>query len=159
MAPPRLPIDYEQRLVDICLALPDLLRAHAAAWRDLVTRAQVPADWITNRDWRKEPPELLIRSLIGSAANVVPAYDGPRRGWTALGAILQELVALPEVPAADRAWLAALIVRYRLIPLDAPGDPLHPALLAEIARLPPQPPPVWAPSAMPQPPGGASGEC
>lgn len=142
------------RLIALCLALPDLARSRAA-WRALADRAQFPPEALTGVSWRRDPPEDLARRFVGSAANVVPAYDGPRRGWTMLGALLQELVAHPATPPTDRAWLAGLIVQYRLIPLDAPGLPLAPALLAALAQLPPQPPPVWAPSAMPTPPGAA----
>ena len=155
MAPPRLPQEYVERLVALCLDLPDLARG-GAAWQALAERADFPPGALTGVSWH-DPPEELAQRFVGSAANVVPAYDGPRRGWTMLGMLLQQLVAHPAVRSADREWLAGLIVRYRLIPLDAPGLVLAPALVDELAHLPPQPPPVWAPSGMPQPPGAPGG--
>ncbi len=91
---------------------------------------------------------------MGSAANLVPAYDGPRQGCTVLGDVLTDLIQNPAVRPADREFLASLIVRYRLLPLADPAFSLPPAVRALLDRLPPQPPPVYAPSAMPSPPGG-----
>jgi hypothetical protein len=154
MAPPRLPQETEDRLVTIIAALPPLA-AGAHARRDLVERAHVPAEWLEWLDWRGEAHEFA-RRLIGSAANLVPAYDGPRRGCTVLGDLLTELIQHPAVTPADREFMATLIMRYRLLPLGDPAFVLPRPVAVLLDSLPPLPPPVYAPSGMPQPPGSST---
>jgi hypothetical protein len=71
-----------------------------------------------------------------------------------LGDVLADLIQNPAVLPAEREFLGSLIVRYRLLPLADPAFVLPPAVRALLDSLPPQPPPVYAPSAMPSPPGG-----
>jgi hypothetical protein len=152
MAPPRLPQETVERLAALIAGLPPL--THSAHERlDFANRAHVPAHWLEWLEWRGHPHEFAA-NLMGSAANLVPAYDGPRQGCTVLGDVLTELIQNPAVAPADRTFMASLIVRYRLLPLADPAFVLPPAVRALLDSLPPQPPPEYAPSAMPSPPGG-----
>ncbi|HMA35736.1 MAG TPA: hypothetical protein VKY74_14820 [Chloroflexia bacterium] len=144
MAPPRLPQIYIARLVPLLATLPAL--AGADAEQRGAFRQATYLDWhfrsTTGFDWDL-PAHELATHLLGSAANVVPAYDGPRQGWSALGEIGAALLAAPSVGPADREFLAALIVRYQLIRWDRPGVAVPADLRAVLARVPPQPPPNW----------------
>jgi hypothetical protein len=156
MAPPRLPQEYIDRLVALIAALPPLAGS-AAARLDFANRAHVPAAWLEWLEWRGAPHEFATR-LMGSAANLVPAYDGPRQGCAVLGDVLTELIQNPAVTPPDREFMATLIMRYRLLPLGDPAFTLPRSVRVLLDSLPPLPPPVYAPSGMPQPPGGAGDE-
>jgi hypothetical protein len=148
-----LPQETVDRLVTLVATLPPLAGS-ARARLAFVNRAHVPTDWLEWLDWRGAAHEFA-RRLMGSAANLVPADSGPRQGCTVLGDILTELIQNPAVPPADREFLATLILRYRLLPLTDPAFVLPRPVAVLLDSLPPLPPPVYAPSAMPQPPGGA----
>jgi hypothetical protein len=60
-----------------------------------------------------------------------------------LGEILAVLLADPTVGAEDKLWIAALCVRYELIPWKKPDAEIAPAVRAALAAVPPQPPPYW----------------
>jgi hypothetical protein len=75
-----------------------------------------------------------------------------------LGDVLTELIQNPSVSRADREFMGSLIVRYRLLPPSNPAFALPAAVRGLLDSLPPQLPPVYAPSAMPPPPGGAGDE-
>jgi hypothetical protein len=156
MAPPRLPQEIVDRLATLIAALPPLAGSPAARL-DFVNRAHVPDAWLEWLAWRGDPHTFAGR-LMGSAANLVPAYDGPRQGCTVLGDVLTELIQNPAVSRADREFMGALIVRYRLLPLSDPAFALPAAVRDLLDSLPPQSPPVYAPGAMPPPPRGAGDE-
>lgn len=152
MAPPRLPQQYIDRLVDILLDVQGLAYGGASEWRSFIERAHIPIGHVFWIDLKKRP-RTIAEQLMGSAANLVPLYSGPRRGYTDLGGMLEELVKEADVTEEDRAFMASLIVRYKLIPLDDESK-LAPELRALMSDLPPQEPPMWdANMGMPRPPG------
>jgi hypothetical protein len=154
MAPPRLPQEYVDRLVDVLLDVPELAYGGASEWRSFIERAHLPPGNVFWLDLKKRP-RTIAEQLMGSVANLVPLYSGPRRGYTDLGGMLEELVRETDVMEEDRVFMASLIVRYKLIPLDDESK-LAPELRALLADLPPQEPPVWdANMGMPKPPGSA----
>jgi hypothetical protein len=152
MAPPRLPQEYVDRLVDSLLDVPELAYGGAAEWRSFIQRANIPIGHVFWLDLKKRP-RTIAEQLMGSAANLVPLCSGPRRGYTDLGGLLEELVKEADVMEDDRVFMASLIVRYKLIPLDDESK-IAPELRALMSDLPPQQPPVWdANMGMPRPPG------
>ncbi|HYP41976.1 MAG TPA: hypothetical protein VEX13_16580 [Chloroflexia bacterium] len=155
VAPPRLPQEYVDRLVDLLLDVPGLAYAGAGEWRSFIQRAHLPPGNVFWIDLKKGP-RTIAEQLMGSAANLVPRYSGPRRGYTDLGGMLEELVKEADVAEDDCVFMASLIVRYKLIPLDDESR-LSPELRALLADLPPQEPPVWdGNTGMPRLPGSVS---
>ena len=140
MAPPRLPQVYVDRLAGILAGYPLLLTGSGGC--TLSSARSMLDAWVAGVE-TNAGPRRFAAELLGSAANLVPAYDGPRRGWTALGELVAVLLADPSTGAADSDWLAALIVRYRLIPWAVPGADVPAPLRARLAALSPQPPPYW----------------
>jgi hypothetical protein len=152
MAPPRLPQEYVDRLVDVLLDVQALAYGGADEWRSFIQRANIPIGHIFWIDLKKQP-RTIAEQLVGSVANLVPLYSGPRRGYTDLGGMLEELVKEADVAEEDCIFMASLIVRYKLVPLDDETK-LSPELRALLADLPPREPPVWdANTGMPRPPG------
>jgi hypothetical protein len=152
MAPPRLPQEYVDRLVDVLLDVQALAYGGAGDWRSFIERANIPIGHVFWLDLKKRP-RTIAEQLMGSAANLVPLYSGPRRGYTDLGGMLEELVKEADVAAEDRVFMASLIVRYKLVPLDDESK-FSPELRALMSDLPPQEPPVWDSNlGMPRPPG------
>jgi hypothetical protein len=98
--------------------------------------------YTTGFDWSLPAPELATH-LLGSCAHIIPVSEGPRRGWTVVGELLNALVAARAPAPDDLAWLAALILRYRLIPTPVPEAEVTPILRAALAATPPTPPPYW----------------
>src|SRR5215213_2807831 len=142
MAPPRLPQQYVERLIGVLEAVPAVARLGVAGRRDFVAQIHADTHRITGFD-PHQPPHDFATHLLGTAANLVPAYDGPRQGWTALGEILALLLGDPAVRAEDKSWIAALCVRYKLIPWDQPNAEIAPEVRTALAAVPPQPPPYW----------------
>jgi hypothetical protein len=142
MAPPRLPQVFVERLIGV-LSAAAAVAAHGAVGRqEFVTQIHADTHRISGFDPR-QPPQRFATYLLGTAANLVPAYDGPRQGWSALGEILAVLLTDSAIGDEDKAWIAALAVRYRLIPWEQPNAGVPPAVQARLATVPPQPPPYW----------------
>ncbi|HUS14452.1 MAG TPA: hypothetical protein VM536_05455 [Chloroflexia bacterium] len=125
-----------------------------ARWRVFCYDAHVAPDPF-RRLPRDAPPRVAAEHLFGAAANLVPAYDGPRRGHTALGDILTVLIQEPGVAEADRVFMAGLLSRYRLLPRDPAAAPPPPAVASLLAGLPPQLPAYYDQSGLPLPPAVA----
>lgn len=65
-------------------------------------------------DWTASAAQvagLVIDRLNNYGSDSLPG----RPGFTALGALADHLLDLPEVPPGDQAWLAGLVVQYELV--------------------------------------------
>src|SRR5690349_3300960 len=101
MAPPRLPQLYVERLIGVLEAVPTIAHGGAGGRADFVGQIHAGIHRITGFDPRQSP-HAFATHLLGTAANLVGAYDGPRKGWSALGEILAVLLADPAVPPDDK---------------------------------------------------------
>lgn len=142
MAPPRLPQPMLERIQPLLAGSPVLAGRQARAAFRAQTHLDEYFSYTTGFDWSLPAPELA-RHLLGSCSYIIPVYEGPRKGWTVMGEVINALVA-GHPPAPDElAWLATLILRYRLIPDPAPEIEIAPALQTALAAMPPPPPPYW----------------
>lgn len=142
MAPPRLPQAFVERLVGVLAAIPAVAADGAVGRQAFLAQIQADAHRISGFD-PGEAPHDFATHLLATAANVVPLYDGPRQGWSALGEILAVLLADPALAAGDRDWIAGLCVRYKLIPTARTEAEVPAPVRALLAAVPPQLPPYW----------------
>src|SRR5215212_118323 len=134
MAPPRLPQPYVEHLAGVLETVPAIARWGVKGRAEFAAQIHAGIHRITGFDPHQSPHDFATH-LLGTAANVVPAYDGPRRGWPALGEILAVLLADPTVGTEDKLWIAALCVRYKLIPWDQPQAEIAPEVRAALAAV------------------------
>ncbi|HMA33629.1 MAG TPA: hypothetical protein VKY74_04035 [Chloroflexia bacterium] len=142
MAPPRLPRVHIERLIPVLAAVPDLAPGRADGRPAFLQRAHLPDDLLHELD-PHATAETVAARLLGYAATLWPWSTGPRQGRLALGDLLAVVLTEPAVAPADKEWVATLAVRYALIARAPPDPAIPPAVYAQLAQVPPQPPPYW----------------